>query len=179
MPDWAVVLIGVLGLIVGAAITEFGRWRERRERYQAIIFPKRLEAHQQALAFCYDMETLLLSLHPVEQKKVDELSDLGDKAIEWLKNNLLYLDELSRMGMSNSLIFTRHAIEEVDHAIPSPIEDEVKKMEVKDAEHLFFGFHQGQVSTKTTLEAIAQVDQTMEYLIKGIGAKYLPELKKL
>lgn len=175
MPNWAIALIGLFGVIIGALITFLIHWQERKERYQVLTFPKRLEAHQKALTFCFNIKTLLLSLYPVEQKKVAELSDLCDKAIEWLKNNLLYLDELSRIAMSSSLNFTGLAISEVNHAIPSPIEDEVKKVEA--AEHLFLGFHQGQVSTKATLEAIAQVDKTMQYLIKGIGAKYLPELK--
>lgn len=161
MPDWAIVLIGFLGIIIGALITFFTHWWERKERYQVLTFPKRLEAHQQVLSFCLEIRALLILLQQVEKKivekeKVDKLYNLCEKAGEWWKNNLLYLDERSSSTVSKAILLAWDVAIQVE-----------KKWAIDEA------------STKVIQAAIAELDNAEECIVKGIGVKYLPELKKL
>lgn len=48
MADWVAPVMGLAGVALGAGIAEFRHWRESRERYQAMSFERRLEAHQEA-----------------------------------------------------------------------------------------------------------------------------------
>jgi hypothetical protein len=47
------ILISVLvSVLIGAAIPIFMQWRDNKEKYQQMVFEKRLQVHQEAYALC-------------------------------------------------------------------------------------------------------------------------------
>lgn len=93
MPDWVIAVAVVVGTLLGAGIQEFRRWRERRERYQVMTFPKRLEAHQQAFSWCHKLY-LELSHHNTK-----EIHRVAQEARAWWNANCFFLDANSRRKM--------------------------------------------------------------------------------
>ena len=89
MPDWALAISGLIGVILGVVITEFRYWREWREKYQAMTFERRLVTHQEAFNLCCKLGDAL---------DRDNLSDIGPVAVEmrqWWGNHCLFLDRTS------------------------------------------------------------------------------------
>jgi hypothetical protein len=86
MEEWIAALIGFLGVILGVGIQEFRRWRESREKYQVVIFPKRLEAHQKAFEWCQKLNVALNS------RKANEIHEVATKFRKWWNANCFYLD---------------------------------------------------------------------------------------
>lgn len=94
MPEWLNPVIGIIGVIIGVGITEIRQWIERKEKYQALIFEKRLKVHQEALAYCY------LAYHSINSDKEKQEKDNKISEMEkWWENNCLLLDEKSRRKM--------------------------------------------------------------------------------
>lgn len=91
MPEWIAPVFSLLGVVIGAGIIEFGKWRERREQYRVTTFEKRLVIHQEALSNCYRV------YHHVFSGKTQEEKNTAINEMEnWWENNCLLLDEKSR-----------------------------------------------------------------------------------
>lgn len=93
MSEWAIAIAVMVGTLLGVGIQEFRRWRESRERYQVMTFPKRLEAHQQAFSWCHALNVVLNRSDPEEIHKV------ADEARAWWNDNCFLLDTDSRRKM--------------------------------------------------------------------------------
>ena len=93
MPDWVIAVAVVFGTLLGVGIQEFRRWRELRERYQVMSFPKRLEAHQRAFSWCHELNVALNRRDPKEIHRV------ADEARAWWNANCFFLDGDSRRKM--------------------------------------------------------------------------------
>jgi len=93
MPDWVIAVAVVFGTLLGVGIQEFRRWREMRERYQVMTFPKRLEAHQRAFSWCHELNVAL------NQRDPKEIHRVADEARAWWNANCFFLDSDSRRKM--------------------------------------------------------------------------------
>jgi len=83
-------LIGFCGVILGIAIQEFRRWRERKEMYHSMIFKERLERHQKAFELCHKLNRVL------NTNDSDEIHKVAKEFREWWDKNCFYLDKKSR-----------------------------------------------------------------------------------
>lgn len=93
MTDWVIGIAVVVGTLLGVGIQEFRRWRETRERYQVMTFPKRLEAHQRAFSWCHELNVAL------NQRDPKEIHRVADEARAWWNANCFFLDSDSRRKM--------------------------------------------------------------------------------
>lgn len=148
MSDWMAPVIGLIGVILGASISEYRHWRESKERYRIITFEKRLKTHQEALSLFYRLYKAL-NLYDAFVEKSDErkdnLNNTIDEVLEWWKTNCLLLDEATRQKMIDALTALRDHVgfeKSYDKAIHSLL------WEVRDA------------------------------IIRGIGVQHLPEMPK-
>jgi L-2-hydroxyglutarate oxidase LhgO len=90
MNEIITALIGFFGVIIGVAIQEFRRWRERREFYHSMIFKERLEKHQRAFDWCHKLNVALNS------HDATKINKIAKEFREWWNSNCFYLDEKSR-----------------------------------------------------------------------------------
>lgn len=90
MEEWITALIAFFGVILGAGIQEFRRWRESREKYQVMIFPRRLETHQKAFEWCQKLNVEL------NRGVASGIHECATKFREWWDANCFYLDPKSR-----------------------------------------------------------------------------------
>ena len=147
MPDWVLYVIGLIGVVVGAAITEFRQWMDRRERYQVMTFEKRLDAHQTALCWCHKLDQALNSQNP------KDISRVAGQAREWWSENCLFLDEESRKSMIPAIHYSYQYATEIEH--PDKYEPEMR-----------MGHH-----------VWNYIDNSRKAIMEGIGTKYLPEMR--
>jgi len=152
MPDWAIVLTGLFGVIIGALITFLIHWWERKERYQVITFDKRLEVHQQAFYWCSKSYLGFKRVTRRELKSPSNLLTTAKEAMEWWQNNCLYLDEDSRISMLQAILAILQRTDKI--------------------------ISKGEQVTSEDDEVRTQIMKALNCIITGIGAKYLPELQK-
>lgn len=93
MPNWGIAIAVVIGTLLGVGIQELRRWRETKEKYQAMTFQKRLEAHQQAFSWCHELNVVL------NQRDAEEIHRVANEARAWWNANCLFLDTDSRRKM--------------------------------------------------------------------------------
>jgi TPR repeat protein len=91
--EWITGLFTLLGAAIGAGISEYRNWRERKNRLRIMTFEKRLEAHQKAYYWCHKLNEVL----NISNKS--EIHRISNEAREWWNNNSLYLDAVSRSKM--------------------------------------------------------------------------------
>ncbi len=91
MPDWLVPILTLIGVILGAGISEFRHYRESKERYREMTFEKRLLAHQEALSWCYKLSDIL------NTEKKEAVFDIVGRMRTWFADNCLFLDDVSRV----------------------------------------------------------------------------------
>jgi len=156
MPAWLTPVIGIIGVIIGVGITEIRQWMERKEKYQTLIFERRLKVHQEAYSLCYRLE---LNIHLLQKnemlqktkKQYDKCVDDAKRINDWWLDNCLYLDKKSQEMILNTLFYSTKQIDSI-------MEDKKDEVLEKFMEEQF----------KVTLDSIA----------KGVGVKYLPEIKE-
>ena len=90
MNEFLGALIGFLGVIIGVAIQEFRRWKERQEFYHSMVFKERLERHQKAFEWCHKLNRVLNS------DNATKINNIAKEFREWWDGNCFYLDEKSR-----------------------------------------------------------------------------------
>lgn len=112
--------IGFLGLILGIAIQEFRRWRERQELYHSMIFKERLQKHQEAFEFCHKLNVVL---NFGESKKINKIAK---EFRDWWNANCLYLDDESRKNII-PLINHSYAYAKKDDEIDNSVWDYLNK----------------------------------------------------
>ena len=103
-----IALIGFLGVLLGVATSAFWQWTEREERYQIMMFEKRLAVHQEALFLTTQLRIKLLPA--VSGNSVPDQSELESDFIEmrdWWDANCLYLDPRSRKAFLDLFIDLR------------------------------------------------------------------------
>ena len=104
MAQWAVVLVGLGGVIVGALITGFFTWRihesdkkfhisERSHDFRVMMLEKRLPIHQRAYYWWQKLNEVL------NIGENSEIHDVAREAREWWNGNCLLLDVNSRDEM--------------------------------------------------------------------------------
>lgn len=155
MPEWLTPVIGIIGVIIGVGITEIRQWIERKEKYQALIFEKRLKVHQEAYSLCYQLKSNIYLLQ--NNKILQKTKKQHDKCVRdierisnWWLDNCLYLDKKSQDMILNTLFYSTNQIDSI-------MEDKKDEVLEKFMEEQF----------KETLDSIA----------RGVGVKYLPEIK--
>jgi hypothetical protein len=110
MADWLTPIIGLGGVILGAGISEYRRWREGKEQYRVLTFERRLKTHQEALvqvSRLYNSFSSYIDFTIRASDKLEMLETSIDKAEEWWSDNCLYLDEVTREKFSDLLIALR------------------------------------------------------------------------
>ena len=106
--DWAIALIGLLGVILGVATSAFWQWTEREERYRVMMFEKRLAVHQEAFTLTSQIRTkLLLAVSEKNMPSQDEVYSDFEEMREWWKANCLYLDSTSRKAFLDLFVSVR------------------------------------------------------------------------
>lgn len=164
--EWLTGLFTLLGMALGAGITEFRHWRERRERYQVMTFEKRLQAHQQAFSWCMNVHGILKRMTIVQElERVEELGrkfvEVTDKATDWWAHNCLYLDDHSKLRFLKMINMTGQQVNEI-------LDKSVKEAQTKKAH----------ASVQISEDVRAEIKKTLTCLVEGIGAKYLPEIEE-
>ena len=154
MADWITPAVGLLGVIVGAGIQEFRFWRERKEKYQSMVFEKRIEAHQGAYYWCMRLLKVIRPHRLMKEGGLEAVHDELWKATEWLNQNTLYLDNNSRDKMAKFFSF-------ISKTCLKYFKEERGKIDVKKELMLLF-------------ENMKEVLSSIE---KGIGIKYLPDIE--
>lgn len=93
--------VGLTGVIIGGILSSVTAISINRSDYQKQLrlaaLEKRLEAHQQAFAFWWEIRSNIYN--------DDKISDTIQKATEWWRNHCLYLGPKSRASFYNCLIF--------------------------------------------------------------------------
>jgi hypothetical protein len=138
-------VFGLIGVILGVGVMEFRHWREERERYQVMTFEKRLETHQAALNWCYQLNRVLNSRDP------GDIHGIADQAREWWNKNCLLLDEKSRESMVLTINFSHSYANKFEH--PDKGEPEAQKGS----------------------QVWHYLNDSLRAIHEGIGVKYLPE----
>jgi hypothetical protein len=95
MPEWVAPVVGLIGVVLGAGISEFRHWREDKEQYRVMTFEKRLQTYQEALSLCYELQDILNIAKSNEEKY-----EVIDKLQKWWENNCLSLDENTRQSIN-------------------------------------------------------------------------------
>lgn len=149
-------IVGLLGVALGAGIEEFRLWRQRKERYEVITFEKRLEVHQQALSGFVDISTSILPRRLRQKNGVEEALNEAEKFSQWYKINCLYLDEYSQKLLLEFSIFSNNQIRKYHNEGEEKLDDEYEEEQI-----------------------IKMVRTAGKAIVKGIGAKYLPDIKEL
>ncbi len=91
--EWLTGLFTLLGMALGAGISEFRHWREHKERFRTMTFEKRLETHQKAYYWWNNLNRVL------NEGESDKIHRIANEAREWWNNNCLFLDTNSRKEM--------------------------------------------------------------------------------
>lgn len=91
--DWLTGLFTLLGIALGAGISEYRHWREGRERFRVMTFEKRLAAHQKAYYWWNNLNRVL------NFGDAEQIRKIANKAREWWNGNCLFLDTNSRRDM--------------------------------------------------------------------------------
>ena len=162
MPDWALAIAVIVGTIIGASIGEFRHWRESKQRYRVLTFEKRLETHQEAFKYCFEINQFLGRMRRGELEAIKDFNKVIGDAKEWWFSHCLYLDDNSRYILIDAFDAA------LDNA--SDLLEELGKAKKPDIEALN-AIKSNEIAQKKVAEAIA-------YIVKGIGAKYLPEKEK-
>lgn len=157
MTEWIAPIMGLIGVLVGMGIVEIRLRREQKERYQVMTFEKRLEAHQQAFAWCTKISNLLGQTYgDASSVEVNEhttaLNILYNEATEWWWNNCLYLDKNSRISVFDAIGLPLDRAEQLTEGV-NPTDEFIQQ------------------SRDTIKKAI-------RHITKGIGVKYLPDIDR-
>jgi hypothetical protein len=148
MQEWIAPVVGLIGVVLGAGISEFRHWRENKEQYRVMTFEKRLKIYQEALSWFYRLNSNLNLYDAFIEKsseRKDNLIKTIDKVDEWWKNNCLLLDERTRQKIVDLLLLLR------DHV----------------------GFEKSYDKT-----VHASLWEMRDKIIRGIGVRHLPEISK-
>jgi hypothetical protein len=98
MQEWIAPVVGLVGVLFGTGIAEFRNWRERKDRYRAMTFEKRLQTHQEALSLCYTLN------HTLNTGRDFEKRHWVGHAESWWQSHCLFLDEASRRKMHTLIV---------------------------------------------------------------------------
>jgi hypothetical protein len=162
MPEWALAIAVVIGTIIGASIGEFRHWRESKERYHVITFEKRLETHQEAFKYCFEINEFLGLMRGGDLQALEDFKKVIVDAKGWWFSHCLYLDDSSRNILPD--------VFEVALINAEELSKELDKAKKPDIETL--------AAIKSNAKAKTKIAEAIVCIIKGIGVKYLPEIKK-
>jgi hypothetical protein len=107
-----IAIIGFVGVILGASITEISHWlRAEREiiaQFRLAALEKRLAVHQEAFKIWNELRWSL--------DKGGKLGEVIFKGHEWWTENCLYLDPKSRQSFRSSLVRARNFLDPTELA---------------------------------------------------------------
>ena len=153
--DWFPAVMGLIGVVVGVAIHEFRIWREKEDKYKDMIFEKRLDAHQGAYYRCMRLLTVIRPARLMGDGGVKVALKEYEEAKEWVDKNTLYLDEDSINKIERFftyIVVTVSKYTDGKERTGINVEEETQKL------------------VQIMKEAISSIK-------RGIGVKYLPEVK--
>ena len=152
--DWVTAVVGLIGVIIGAGIQEFRHWRESKQRYQVMTFDKRLQIHQEAVAWCMKIATNMTPSKLREKQDIERLLGHAETAQQWLINNCLFLDSNSHASMLNVLDFAMDKAKKCVNGVPTTIDKEEEA------------------------EIAKRIGKATKCIAQGVGVKYMPDIKK-
>ena len=172
---WVGVVGAVIGVLIGSGITlGYSVWRDRWERqerqkdrdehYKQTLYPRRLEAHQQAFYLVRKIAAAMPdSLKLMKRSRTVTADEASRQLEEWWASNCFYLDEESRRRIIEAIVYAEDLV--IDYTIQ---DDSTYRLD-DDKRTSWHNDHR---------EFRKCIQDTLISLEKGIGMKHVEKPKK-